>query len=92
METHSDDGDLVDGQVHAVDPRGDHVGDAIAPERCNLPLTGTGVVHGLITDLAVFDFEGGLTLTELAPGVTVEEVREKTGAAFRVAENLLTMD
>ncbi|MFT4625004.1 MAG: 3-oxoacid CoA-transferase subunit B, partial [Myxococcota bacterium] len=40
--------------------------------RCNLPLTGIGCVHMLITDLAVFTFDGGLTLTELAEGVTLD--------------------
>jgi 3-oxoacid CoA-transferase len=36
--------------------------------------------------------EGGLTLTELAPGVDVEEVRAKTGAQFVVADNLVSME
>lgn len=55
---------------------------------CRLPLTGQGVVDLVITDLAVFDVSRGkepLTLLELAPGVTVEEVRAKTEAPFRVA-------
>ena len=56
--------------------------------RCTLPLTGVACVDTLITDLAVFQFAGGLTLTELAPGVTVDEVREKTGARFAVADDL----
>jgi 3-oxoacid CoA-transferase subunit B len=60
-------------------------------ERCDLPLTGTRCVDMLITDLAVFTFEGGLTLRELAPGVTVDEVKEKTGARFVVADDLKTM-
>jgi 3-oxoacid CoA-transferase subunit B len=46
---------------------------------CSLPLTGPRVVHRVITDLAVLDVEPtGLVLRELAPGVTVDEVREKT--------------
>jgi 3-oxoacid CoA-transferase len=36
--------------------------------------------------------EGELTLTELVPGVDVDEIRAKTGAAFRVAENLKSME
>lgn len=43
----------------------------------------------------VFDVnrkEGGLTLTELAPGVTLEEVQKKTGAPFKVAEDLKQME
>jgi 3-oxoacid CoA-transferase len=54
----------------------------IVPE-CTLPLTARGVVDVVITDLAVFRFEEGrLTLTELMPGATLEEVRAKTAAPF----------
>ena len=55
---------------------------------CTLPLTGTQVVDRVITDLAVFDIDrktGGLTLIGLADGVTVDEVKAKTGAPFAVA-------
>ena len=49
-------------------------------DECTLPLTGLAVVHRIITDLAVLDVEpGGLVLRELAPGVTVEDVRAATG-------------
>ncbi|MBL8770479.1 MAG: 3-oxoacid CoA-transferase subunit B [Phenylobacterium sp.] len=58
---------------------------------CTLPLTGAGVVDLVITDLGVFEVNRGkspLTLLELADGVTVDEVRAKTEAAFRVAEGV----
>jgi len=49
-------------------------------DACSLPLTGKGVVDRIITDLAVLDVTPeGLRLVELAPGVTLEELREKTG-------------
>ena len=54
-------------------------GSAKIVNECSLPLTGKGVVHRIITDLCVLDVtEDGLKLVELAPGVTLEEVREKT--------------
>jgi 3-oxoacid CoA-transferase subunit B len=82
--------DLVAG-VRRVVVVMDHVEKSGAPKlltRCTLPLTGTKVVDLLITDLGVFEIDrqhGGVTLTELADGVTVEEVKAKTEAAFEVA-------
>jgi 3-oxoacid CoA-transferase B subunit len=55
--------------------------------RCSLPLTGAGVVDLLITDLGVFDIDrkhGGAVLTQLAAGVTLEEIKSKTEADFAV--------
>ena len=54
-------------------------------EECELPLTGKGVVQRVITNLAVLDVEGdSFTLVERAPGVSVEEIREATGATLNV--------
>ena len=54
-------------------------------QECTLPLTGKAVVQRIITDLAVMDVTAdGLVLRELAPGVSAEEVREATGAPYRV--------
>ncbi len=61
-------------------------------KECSLPLTGTGVVDRIITNLAVFDVqEDHLLLRELAPGVTVDDLREVTEARFEVAEDVVEM-
>ncbi len=52
---------------------------------CVLPLTASGVVDMIITDLAVFAYpDGKLTLIELMPNATLEEVRAKTSAKFEI--------
>lgn len=54
--------------------------------RCSLPLTGAGVVDLIVTELAVLELgRHGLTLTELAPGVTLDDIRAQTEARFHVA-------
>jgi 3-oxoacid CoA-transferase subunit B len=61
---------------------------------CTLPLTGSAVVDRVITDLAVFDIDkagdAGMVLVRLADGVTVDEIKAKTEAKFKVAPSLQT--
>ncbi len=79
--------DLVAG-VRRVVVLMEHVagGKSKLLKRCTLPLTGAGVVHRVITDLGVFEVgEEGLSLVDVAPDVTLEEIRSKTEARFSVA-------
>jgi len=80
--------DLVNGARRIVVIM-EHVnkhGESKVKRACTLPLTGKGVVHRLITDLAVFDFTpGGMVLAELQPGVSLDEVQASTEAAFSVS-------
>jgi len=59
---------------------------------CTLPLTGTQVVDLVITDLGVFELDkaggGGMTLVEVADGVTLDQIAESTEAAYSVAPGL----
>src|SRR5215813_8183033 len=61
-------------------------------KRCTLPLTGAGVVDMVITDLGVFTVDkkgnSGMTLVEVAPGVSLDEIRAKTEAGYSVASGL----
>jgi 3-oxoacid CoA-transferase subunit B len=81
--------DLVAGvkRVVVVMEHCEKSGEPKFKQQCSLPLTGKGVVDLLITDLAVFSIDrhgGGANLLELAPGVTLGEVRAKTEAEFTV--------
>jgi 3-oxoacid CoA-transferase subunit B len=83
--------DLVAGVKRVVVVM-EHVEKSGAPKlvkACTLPLTGTHVVDIVITDLGVFEVNRGkspLTLKELAPGVSLDEVKAKTEPSFEVAQ------
>ena len=82
--------DLVAGvkRVVVVMEHSEKSGASKLVKACTLPLTGQGVVDMVITELGVFQVNRGkspLTLIELAPGVTLDEVRAKTEAAIEVA-------
>jgi 3-oxoacid CoA-transferase subunit B len=88
--------DLVAG-VKRVVVMMDHTnkkGESKIIPQCTLPLTGKKCVHMLITDLCVMQLNTStqrFTLTELAPGTTVEEVKAKTTAQFAIAPTLETV-
>ncbi|MEK3808206.1 CoA transferase subunit B [Metabacillus sp. SLBN-84] len=85
--------DLVNGakRIIVIMEHVNKYGESKVKKECSLPLTGKHVVNRLITDLAVFDFaDGAMELVELQDGVTIEEVKEKTEAAFTVNQSLMT--
>jgi 3-oxoacid CoA-transferase subunit B len=65
-------------------------GESRVKRSCSLPLTGSRVVHRLITDLAVFDISqpDGMVLVELQPGVSADQVAAATEARFTVGGEL----
>ncbi|MFP6182978.1 3-oxoacid CoA-transferase subunit B [Helicobacter pylori] len=79
--------DLVHGakKVIVIMEHCNKYGESKVKKECSLPLTGKGVVHQLITDLAVFEFSNNaMRLVELQEGVSLDQVREKTEAEFEV--------
>ena len=77
--------DLVAGvkRVIVVMEHTSKAGDPKILKECTLPLTGTRVVNRIITDLGVFDIvEGGVKITEMAPGVTKDEIASKTAGTI----------
>lgn len=84
--------DLVNGakKIVVVMEHVNKYGESKVKKACTLPLTGKGVVHRLITELAVFDFtDKGMVLVECVGVATIQEIREKTEAAFIVSPQLL---
>ena len=77
--------DLVAGvkRIVVVMDHANKKGETKVLKECTLPLTGKGVVDRIITDLCVMDVvPGGLKVIELAPGVTMDEVKAKTEATL----------
>jgi 3-oxoacid CoA-transferase subunit B len=83
--------DLVAGvkRVIVVMEHANKQGQSKVLKRCTLPLTGAACVDMVITDLCVFDVDrrqGGLTLIEMAPEVTLAEIKAKTEASFNAGK------
>ncbi|UOR79790.1 3-oxoacid CoA-transferase subunit B [Helicobacter pylori] len=79
--------DLVHGakKVIVIMEHCNKYGESKVKKECSLPLTGKGVVHQLITDLAVFEFSNNaMKLVELQEGVSLDQMKEKTEAEFEV--------
>ncbi|MEM9415931.1 MAG: 3-oxoacid CoA-transferase subunit B [Planctomycetota bacterium] len=77
--------DLVQGvkRIYVITQHTTKQGEPKLVERCSYPLTGQGVVSRVYTNLAVVDITPkGFELVELAPGVSYEEVEQKTGASI----------
>lgn len=61
-------------------------------EQCTLPLTGVNCITRIITDLAVLEVsDGAFVLKERAPGVSIDEIKQKTGGKLIVADNVTEM-
>ena len=70
-----------------------HKGMPKIVSECSLPLTGKKCVKLIVTELGVFEFrENGLNLIEIGKGVTLDEIRSKTGCGFTVSSALKTMN
>ncbi len=81
--------DLVQGvdHIYVITQHTTKTGDPKLVDKCSYPLTGTGVVSRIYTNLAVIDVtDEGFRVFELAPGITFEEVEQKTGAPIRPTE------
>ncbi len=69
-----------------------HAGKPKILRRCRLPLTGVGVVHAIVTEMAFLAVTpGGLELREIAAGLTVEDVQAATEAELKIPPDLKVM-
>jgi 3-oxoacid CoA-transferase subunit B len=86
--------DLVAGvqRVVVVMEHTNKAGESKVLQQCRLPLTGKACVDLIITDLCVFERTlDGMVLSELAPGVSEDEIRAKTEASYQTSANLRVM-
>ena len=83
--------DLVSGarRIVVVMEHCSKAGESKIKHKCSLPITGLAVVSRIITELAVLDVTStGIELMETAPGVTVDEIRQKTESPIRISHTL----
>ena len=81
--------DLVQGvdHIYVITQHTTKTGEPKLVTKCSYPLTGTGVVSRIYSNLAVIDVTAeGFRVFELAPDITFEEVEQKTGAPILPAE------
>lgn len=70
----------------------DNKGNSKLVRSCTLPLTGRGCVHMIVTDMGVYEIAPkGFLLTEIAPGLTVDEIRKAVAGDLSVAPQVKTM-
>jgi 3-oxoacid CoA-transferase subunit B len=89
--------DLVSGVKRVIVTMEHNARDGAAKlvRECSLPLTGKNCVHMIISDLCVLEFDERrqrFILTEVAPGVTVDEVKQKTEAEIIIAPDVRTVE
>lgn len=86
--------DLAQGakQVFAITRHTTKSGDAKLVSECSYPLTGAGVVTKIFTDIAVIDVtKGGFQVREILDGLSLDELRDKTGAPLTAAADCQVM-
>ncbi len=86
--------DLVAGaqRVIVAMQHRDKAGHSKILKKCTLPLTGVNCVHRVVTDMAVLDLDqNGFTLVEVAPGISVDDVKQATEANLNVSPSVHEM-